>query len=161
MIAVAQPRDRLPTHAVSVVRFERFFRVAAGIDVDKQDLKRYSDFVNQKIYDLLICGEETARANRHAAILPFDLPITKGLRASIREFELLDEEIGFAPILDHLAARPPLGLRCGEATEALLPAMAGGFSIAIARVFKIIDPDLKSPRTEHWQRAFGIFEILQ
>jgi hypothetical protein len=31
--------------------FERFFRAAAGLDVDKKDdLKRYSDFVNQKTY---------------------------------------------------------------------------------------------------------------
>ena len=33
---------------VSVAKFERFFRAAAGLDVDKNDLKRYSDFVNQK-----------------------------------------------------------------------------------------------------------------
>jgi hypothetical protein len=34
---------------MAVTKFERFFRVAAGLDVDKQDLKRYSDFVNQQI----------------------------------------------------------------------------------------------------------------
>jgi len=28
-----------------VVRFERFFRLAAELDVDKDDLKRFSDFV--------------------------------------------------------------------------------------------------------------------
>lgn len=161
MIAAAQPGDRLPSRVMSVAKFERFFRVVAGLDVDKQDLKRYSDFVNQKIYDLLICGEETARANRHAAILPFDLPITKGLRESIREFKQIDETIELAPILDHIAARPPLGLRCDEDTEAELPAIAGGLSIALSRTFKIIDPDLKNPRTEHWQRAFSIFDLLQ
>ena len=161
MIAAAQSRDRLPSRVMSVAKFERFFRATAGLDVDKQDLKRYSDFVNQKIYDLLICGEETARANGHDVILPFDLPITKGLRERIREFEQVDERIELAPILDHIAARPPLGLRCGEDTEAELPAIAGAFSIALARTFKIIDPDLKNPRTEHWQRAFSIFDLLQ
>jgi uncharacterized protein DUF1931 len=35
--------------AMSIAKFERFFRVTAGLDVDKSDLKRYSDFVNQKI----------------------------------------------------------------------------------------------------------------
>jgi hypothetical protein len=39
---------------MSVARFERFFRIAAGLDVDKKDLKRYSDFVNQKTHDLLM-----------------------------------------------------------------------------------------------------------
>ncbi|MGZ3297268.1 MAG: DUF1931 family protein, partial [Xanthobacteraceae bacterium] len=41
---------------MGVARFERFFRAAAGLDVDKEDLKRYADFVNRKIYDLLIRG---------------------------------------------------------------------------------------------------------
>ena len=42
---------------LGVVKFERFFRVAAGLDVDKADLKRYSDFVNHKVYDLLLRGQ--------------------------------------------------------------------------------------------------------
>src|ERR1700754_5351025 len=63
MIAALQPRERLQSHVMSVVRFERFFRIVARLDVDKQDLKRYSHFVNRKIFDLLIRGEETAKAN--------------------------------------------------------------------------------------------------
>jgi Domain of unknown function (DUF1931) len=47
MIAAAQSRDRLHSHVMSVAKFERFFRVTAGLDVDKQDLKRYSDFVRK------------------------------------------------------------------------------------------------------------------
>jgi hypothetical protein len=34
-----------------VTRFERFFRAAAGLDVDKSDLKRYSDFIDRKVHD--------------------------------------------------------------------------------------------------------------
>ena len=161
MIAAPQPRDRLPSHVMSVAKFERFFRVAAGIDVDKQDLKRYGDFINQKIYDLLSCAEETARANRHAVILPFDLPVTKGLRTCIREFEQIDEKIELAPILDHIAALPPLDLNFSGDTKAELPAIAGGLSVALARAFKIIDLNLKNPRAEHWQRVFSIFDLLQ
>jgi hypothetical protein len=62
-----------------VEKFERFFRIAAGLDIDKQDLKRYSDFINQKVYDLLVRAEATAKANGRAIIEPVDLPITKGL----------------------------------------------------------------------------------
>lgn len=42
---------------MGVNRFERFFRTAAGLDVDKDDLRRYSDFVNRKVYDLLLIGQ--------------------------------------------------------------------------------------------------------
>ena len=47
---------------MNIKKFERFFRVAAGLDVDKNDLERYSDFVNQKIYDLLIRGTAASTA---------------------------------------------------------------------------------------------------
>jgi hypothetical protein len=40
-----------------------FFRSAASLDVDKQDLERFSDFVNRKLYDLPVRGVENARAN--------------------------------------------------------------------------------------------------
>jgi hypothetical protein len=36
---------------IGVTKFERFFRVAAGLDVDKADLKRLDEFVNKKLYD--------------------------------------------------------------------------------------------------------------
>ena len=39
---------------MGVARFERFFRSAAGLNVDKDDLKRYNDFVHHKLYDLLM-----------------------------------------------------------------------------------------------------------
>jgi hypothetical protein len=146
---------------MSVAKFERFFRIAAAVDVDKQDLKRYSDFINRKLYDLLVRGEETASANGRNIILPFDLPITKGLHRSLLEFARFDEKIELAPILDHIVSRPPLDLRLDNETEAMLPAIAGAFSIALVQTFKIIDPALKNPRTEHWERAFRIFDFLQ
>ncbi len=33
----------------SVARFEHFFRAAAGLDIDKTDLKRSTDFINDKL----------------------------------------------------------------------------------------------------------------
>jgi hypothetical protein len=36
----------------------------------------------------------------------------------------------------------------------------GGLSIALARSFKIIDPELVNPATEHWERAFGFFRLV-
>jgi hypothetical protein len=159
MIAAVQS-NKVATHVMSVARFERFFRIAASLNVDKQDLKRYSDFINQKVYDLLLRGEATARANGRLIIEPFDLPITKGLQESIHAFKSIDEQIELRPILEQLTARPPLDLGCGEDTEARLPEVVGGLSVALARAFKIIDGDLKNPQTEHWQRCFRIFDLL-
>ena len=92
MIAAVQSNKSPTTHVMSVARFERFFRIAAGLNVDKQDLKRYSDFVNQKVYDLLLRAEAAAKANGRGIIEPFDLPITKGLQESIHEFRKIDEQ---------------------------------------------------------------------
>src|SRR5258708_29978273 len=145
---------------MSVGKFEGFFRSAAGLNVDKQDLKRYSDFINRKVYDLLVRAEAAAKANGRLIIQPFDLPITKGLQESIHEFENIDEQIELRPILDHLTARPPLDLAYGEETESRLPVVAGGLSVALARAFKIIDHDLKNPATKHWGQCFSIFDLL-
>ena len=41
-------------------KFERFFRAAGGVSVDRDDVKRYLD-VYDGIYDLLIIGQATAR----------------------------------------------------------------------------------------------------
>jgi hypothetical protein len=160
MIA-ARPADLNPPRRVMAIpRFKRLFRRAAGVDVDKMDLRRYSDFVNHKLYDLLVVGEEAARLNGRKAIELFHLPITKGLQDCIREFRKLDEEVELDPILDQLAARPPLNLSYGKELEAEFPTIVGGLSVALARSFKIIDPALKNPSTEHWQRSFQIFDLL-
>jgi hypothetical protein len=42
-----------PRHVTGVVKFERLFRVAASLDVDNQDLKRYSDFIIAKSNGIL------------------------------------------------------------------------------------------------------------
>jgi len=160
MIAAVQSNTTPTSHVMSVAKFERFFRIAAGLDVDKQDLKRYSDFINRKIYDLLLRAQAAAKANGRVIIEPFDLPITKGLQECIHEFEELDEQIELRPILDQLTARPPLDLAYGEDVEAWLPEVVGGLSLALARAFKIIDGSLKNPATEHWQKCFRIVDLL-
>ena len=45
---------------------------AAALDVDKEDLKRYADFINRKIHDLLIRGEAVAEANGRDLIRPVE-----------------------------------------------------------------------------------------
>jgi hypothetical protein len=134
--------------------------LAAALDVDKSDLKRYTSFVNDKIYDLMLRAQAAAKANGRDIIEPHDLPITKGLQERIHEFGRIDEQIELQPILDHLAALPPLDLAYSEETETRLPAIAGGISVALARTFKVIDPDLKNPQAEHWDTVLRIFDLL-
>jgi hypothetical protein len=148
----------MPVMAVN--KFERFFRVAASLDVDKDDIRRHSDFVSGKLYDLLLIGQATAKANDRDIIQPNDLPITKGLQESIHQFRKLDEEIDLKPILAQLATWPPLDVTMSEETESRLPGVVGGLSLALARTFKIIDSEVKNPQTEHWERAFSIFSLL-
>jgi hypothetical protein len=88
------------SHVMSVEKFERFFRIADGLDIDKQDLKRHSDLINQKVTTSWF-AQDTAKANGRAIIEPVDLPITKGLEECIQEFENIDEQIELRPILDH------------------------------------------------------------
>ena len=145
---------------MGVARFERFFRTAAGLDVDKDDLRRFDDFVDQAVYDLLVVAQAAARANRRDVLQPSDLPITKGLQERIHEFGRIDHEVELQPILDQLAARPPLDVSLGEEVEARLPAVVGGLSVALARTFTIIDPELKNPRTWQWERAVRVFKLL-
>jgi hypothetical protein len=141
-------------------KFERFFRTAGSVDVDRDDVKRYLDFVNDAIYDLLLIGQATAKANARDIIEPWDLPITKGLQESIHGFQGVDEEIELQPILGQLAARPPLGMELSENTQARLPLVFGGISVALARIFKIIDADLKAVHSLEWDRAFSLLRTL-
>jgi hypothetical protein len=160
MIA-ARPADiNPPPRVMGIPQFERLFRRAAEVNVDKMDLRHYSDFVNRKLHELLSVGEEAARLNGKNTIEVFHLPIAKGLQNCIGEFRKLDEEIELAPILDQLAARPPLSLPYSEELEASFPAFVGGLSVALARSFKIIDPLMKNPSSEHWRRSFQIFDLL-
>jgi hypothetical protein len=62
--------------------------------------------------------------------------------------------------LDQAVPEPPLDLAYSQETEARLPAIAGGLSLALARTFKIIDPRIKHPATQQWERAFRIFDLL-
>jgi hypothetical protein len=72
---------------MGLVKFERLFRAAGGVDVDREDVSRYLDFVNDAIYDLMVIGQATAKANVRDVIEPWDLPITKGLQESMHQFE--------------------------------------------------------------------------
>ncbi|WP_236652063.1 DUF1931 family protein [Streptacidiphilus neutrinimicus] len=145
---------------MSIARFERFFRAAAGLNVHKNDLKRYSDFVDAKLYDLLIVAQAAAKANGRDIIRTSDLPITKGLQESIHNFQKIDQEVELKPILEQLATHPALDRTPDEETEAVYPDIIGGLSLALAQSFKILHPELKNPQSQHWDEARAVFDLL-
>jgi hypothetical protein len=146
---------------MNIVQFERFLRRAAGLDVDKEDLRRYDDFVHQKAYDLLLRGEANAKANGRDVIQPSDLPITKGLQESIHAYRRVnDEHLDVASILRQMTKLPQLDLAYSEETTAKLPEIMGGLSFALARCFKVLYPNLKNPQAQHWEIAHQLFDLL-
>jgi hypothetical protein len=145
---------------MAVSRFERFFRLAADLDVDKNDLKRLSGFVFDEVYSLLVRAQATAKANVRDVIEPWDLPITKGLQERIHEFESIDEELRLEPFVAELPARPQLDVTLGDDAMKALPGVAGGLCVALARCMKLVDTTLVNPSSKHWERAFQIFELL-
>jgi hypothetical protein len=144
---------------MGVVKFERFFRRAAGIDVDRNDIKRYDEFLNGKINDLFTVAAAKANANGRDIVEWADVPLTAGLQHSMHEFRQLDDEIELAPLLEALAALSP-DITLSADTSARLPQIAGGLSVALGRTIKIVYPESHAAHTEQWERAFQIFHLL-
>jgi hypothetical protein len=148
------------THPSEVSLFERFFRVVGGLRIDKNDIRRFRSFVDEQIDDIAIAGRNSASWNGRDVIYPQDLPITKGVQERMREFDKLDEADEIRALLAQEVRRPPAEVTFDEETEQLLPEVFGGISIALARVFRVIDPKLTNPATEHWERAFTLFRLV-
>jgi hypothetical protein len=88
------------------------------------------------------------------------MPVTKGLQERMHEFRDIDADIELAAILNFLAARPPLEVVLSEEAEASLVPVVGGLSLALARTFKAIDPELKVPSPGDWDRVRQLFVLL-
>jgi hypothetical protein len=145
---------------MGIPEFERFFREAASLDVDKDDLKRFSDFIHHKIADMLTIAEARANANGRDVIDEPDLPITTGLQERIHEYRRLGQHVDVGPFLEAMATWPQLDLALSEDVRDELANVAGGLGVALAKSFKYLDTKLTNPSTEHWDRAFRLFDLL-
>jgi len=47
-----------------------------------------------------------------------------------------------------------------EETRRRLPLIAGGLSVALARTFRILEPQRHNPGTAEWQKATDVFDLL-
>lgn len=145
---------------VGINQLEQLFRRAAGLDVRKGDLRRLNDFLNRTVGRLVLEGQATASANARDIIRLDDLPITQGLQDRIEEFRILDDQLEMEGILEDIVALPMLDLEYAAETEELLPEIAGGLIIGLAKTFKTVHPDLKNPGSDEWAKAEQIFELL-
>ncbi len=141
-------------------QLQKLFCKASGLEVDKSDIKRLGDFIGARLRDLLVLGQVSASVNGRDIIDYHDVPITAGLQLAIREFRELDEELSLAAILEQLATLPPLRMGVSDMLEQKLPELAGGITVSLAKVFKVLNPDLKNPGTREWEQVEEIYHIL-
>jgi hypothetical protein len=148
------------THPSAIPAFVRFFRSAASIDIDKNDVRRFREFVDEQIDGLAIAGRNSAKWNTRDVISPQDLPITKGVQERMREFDKLEEAEEIRELLRKHVRRPPAEVTFAQDTEQMLPELFGGLSVALARTLRVIDPKLTNPTTADWERAFALFRLI-
>jgi hypothetical protein len=90
--------------------------------------------------------------------LPFGLPLGAQrvrLRPQVRQFLAQVSQAGLTRLILLLGQS---GL--SEETEARLPEIFGGSSVALARTLKIIEPGERRIQPAEWDRAFRIFDLL-
>jgi hypothetical protein len=148
------------THPSGIPVFERFFRSVGNITIDKNDVRRFRQFVDTQIDDIAVAGRNSAKWNGRDVIVAQDLPITKGLQERMREFDKLEEADQIREVLRQVVRRPPADVTFAEETEQLLPEVFGGLSVALARSFRVIDPTVSNPSTRHWDRVFTLFALM-
>ena len=155
-----QQEEEITMPVLGFTMFERLFREAGGVDVDRDDIKRYLDFVSDAIYDLLITARATARANARDIVEPHDLPVTRGLQEAVRDYHKISQDVGLDPVLADIAARPPLDISLSDDTASGLPALFGGISVQLARLFRLTSGQHRAVHAREWDRAFAAFRLL-
>ena len=148
------------THPSGIPAFEQFFRSVGSVTIHKNDVRRFREFVDEQIDDIAIAGRNSAKWNGRDVVVAQDLPITKGVQERMREFDKLEEAEEIRELLRQAVRQPPGDVTFAEDTERLLPELFGGLSIALARSFRVVDPKVSNPSTEHWDRVFTLFRLL-
>lgn len=147
------------THPSGIPVFQRAFRACAGIKIDKNDVRRLREFIDEEIDDIAISGRNSAKWNGRDVIVAQDLPVTRGLQERMREFDGLEEADEIRELLRQAVRQPPADVAFADETQRLLPELFGGLSVALAKSFRIVDPTVTNPSPEHWNRAFALFRL--
>jgi hypothetical protein len=132
----------------------------SDVKLDKSDLQRLSDLVDDKLYDLLLIGVQHASYNNRDVIMEPDLPLTRGLRESMQDFELYEEEVRIEPILEQLATYPQLEREPSQEVVDLLPQIVGTLIMVTTQLMTVVDPDISNPDSETWDRVSQAMDLL-
>ena len=139
-------------------KLEELFRRGASLDIKKGHAKDITDIVEEKLYDLLLMGQKSAKYNGRDIIWKYDLPITKGLEESINEFKKLEQDLDIKDILDRLATYPPL-FELEIELENSLPEIVGGVTLVLAKVIKQLDKEHRLVSHELIDEAKSILNL--
>ncbi len=123
---------------------EQFLRRAGGFHFSEEQAERIVALVEDKLRDLFAVAEDTALANGRMIVMPHDLPLTKGLRATMREHEALSREIELTPALRFLA-ESGLTPRYDEQVKQSVPSLVGALLVLTGKIIAIVDPDNLKP----------------
>jgi hypothetical protein len=141
-------------------RLEELVWRVSEVELDKSDLQRLSDFVSDKLHDLLLVGVQHASYNDRDLIMEPDLPLTRGLRESMRDFELYEEEVEIKPILEQLATYPQLEREPSQEVIDLLPEIVGTLIMVTTQLMTVVDPGISNPDSETWDRVTEALNLL-
>ena len=145
---------------MNYTRLKEFLRRSAGLDIDKSDMDRLTDLIGMKLDDLLVIGVRNASYNNRDIIMEPDLPLTKGILEHMKNFRRYEESIDLKPILDNLATYPPLERPLSLEVEAMLPEIVGTLTMLAGQSMKIIDPEVKNPGSDMWERVRRLMELM-
>ena len=120
MVAELPPDKMPPPQPTAITRFQRLFRVAAELELGKADLERYEEFLDRRIYSLLVRGEANAKWSGDLIIEPWNVPITAGLQECIKVFEKMDETMN--------CSRSSIGSRSGRRSDSFTATKPKGCS---------------------------------
>ncbi|NHU48196.1 DUF1931 family protein [Rhodococcus sp. A14] len=144
---------------MTVSQFHSLCRLAAHLEVDGNDLPRFSDLVTRVLFHLLLAAQASAAAHGRYTIEPADLPITTGLQASIRRYRTLDIPLDLDRILDQLAAHRPLDRILATDTLARVPDLVGGLTVTLARTFAAAYPGRIHPHATDWEAIGAVANL--
>jgi hypothetical protein len=119
-------KERAMIRPVGIPVFEGFFRAVPGLDFDKEDLRRFHRYVDEKVDHLGVAGCNTARWNGRDIIAPQELPITAVLQERMREFDDLDVAGEVRDLLRLSVRRPSSDVTVSDETEELCRRCSAG-----------------------------------
>jgi len=148
---------------VGLPRLQTLYRRFVGLDLDKGRASEVLEVAEKKLADLFEVAVERARAEGRDVVEWRDLPLTKGLRATMERYErererLQDPRLDLGPIMEFLA-RPLSGLEVSEEVREKLPTLVATVLLLVGYVIKEVDPGARKPSKRDIERAARILDL--